>query len=201
MGQLKLDDYINFGRPIRSLRKPSIAWKPRWTVDSESSLQSDLGVFVDIAKQGEWEVRLVLHPMMSTALETTGQRSLAKALHEFMALNSVSAIEGPDFLDAVLGADVFVGDTSSTLAEFVWTGKPIIWSRPPMSELNELGNLLVEDSYATQSSGELAGTLRRIMHDHWDPLRDRRQSLFSRAFGSRDGPLAKAVLEYLGDVH
>jgi hypothetical protein len=196
VGQLKLDEYINFDRPIRKTDAPCIAWKPRWTVASESSLKKFLDVFSRVAQSG-WEVRFVLHPMMLRSIDQTDQKELGNRLRAFLEMDGVRLVQGPNFLDEVLGADIFVGDTCSTLAEFVWTAKPIVWTNPPLSELNELGVQVLSGAYNCFSPEALLSILRRYFEEGVDSLASSRRALYDKLFTGAEGPLANNVLSYL----
>jgi hypothetical protein len=197
VGQFKLDEYSYFGRPVTTSPKPTIAWKPRWTATSESSLANFLDTFVDLALSGNWEVRFVMHPMLGTALDGTGQYELAERLRKFLSLSSVVIVDGPDFLDDLLGSDVFVADTTSGLAEFLWTGRPLIWTRPPEAALNELGHQILANSYGVFEPSELPPLLERVVLQGLDPYSTRRDSAFGELFGISGEPAACRVLSYI----
>jgi hypothetical protein len=163
VGQLKLDEYIQGRRLIHSYRFPSIAWKPRWTVGEDSSLESHLDTFSKLAESGGTQVLFVMHPLLMRNLELTGQKLLKRKLLSFLDIRHVFTSQGPFFLDSVLGADVFFGDTSSTLAEYSFTKKPRIWNRPPIDHLNELGKSVLRGSHVSESVSEFEDTFHRLL--------------------------------------
>jgi hypothetical protein len=133
VGYLKLDSYEYYGRPRSSFPGFSIAWKPRWTGYDDSSLATYIDSFIRIAQDPGVTLNLVLHPNLMAALNRNPDaKRISDALDVLFAMPNVNVISGPDFLDAVLGSDIFVGEVSSTLAEFMSTDKPVIWmaSRP-----------------------------------------------------------------------
>jgi hypothetical protein len=199
VGQLKLDEYIQKKRTISSFDSPSIVWKPRWTLEDTSALNSHLSSLLKLVKTGDLQVVFVMHPLLVTRLEVANNDSLHKKLTQFLSHPKVYLSQGPFYLDSALGADVFFGDTSSTLAEFACTKKPVIWNRPPIDSLNELGRSVLMDSHVSNSVIEFEETLYRILeklssnskvNQDWPP---------QQSANSSQPSAASKVLEYILD--
>ncbi|TFC01221.1 hypothetical protein [Cryobacterium mannosilyticum] len=185
IGYLKLDAYQYYGRPHGAFPGFSIAWKPRWTGYADSSLATYIDSFVRIAQDPDVTLNLVLHPNVMVALSRNPDAERISALLDVLfSMPNVNAVSGPDFLDAVLGSDIFVGDVSSTLAEFLSTEKPIVWTNLAGLALNDLGRRLATACYAVDGSdgaNSLETVIARVRAGI-DPLQASRSGLFERLF-------------------
>ena len=196
VGQFKVDEYTNSERKICPATKPTIAWKPRWTASRSSSLSDYLDTFTQIANSGI-EVRFVQHPLMLRELELSGNYDLKKRLFDFLDNDCVLSVVGADFLDQVLGADILVADTSSTLAEFCWTGKPIIWTNPELDQLNLCGLMIHEGVYECESPNHLLNLVKVLLDDREDVGFSKRQGIYASCFGQGNRLAAKNVISWL----
>jgi hypothetical protein len=202
VGQLKLDEYIEKKRSTLTFKSPSVAWKPRWTLEGGSSLESHLTSFFKLVATGDFTVVFVMHPLLLRRFELTSQNSLLDKLLSFLSSPRVFTSQGPHFLDSVLGADVFFGDTCSTLAEYAVTQKPKIWNRPPVKTLNGLGKSLLEESLVSESVLDFEDTLYAQLKggaitssDNWV------ESLRLHSPGKRSSAASKVLRHLLSQRH
>lgn len=199
VGYLKLDEYLHYGRKPAIFPKFSIAWKPRWTHDSDSSLRQHLHFFLEFAQTQDVILNFIMHPMLLSSLpDDEESRNMRATIEALQALPNVTIVGGKDFLDDVLGSDVYVGDISSTLAEFSSTGKPIVYTDTGI-ELNELGSEIISASYVVSNQDALRMALTRLMNED-DPKRHCRRGLFERVFEhDPQTSVARQIVEYLWD--
>jgi hypothetical protein len=180
VGSLKLDNYLHFGRSAKTFETFSVAWKPRWTLGVDSSFARYLESVCSLAKNHGVTVNFVIHPMLLSSLKRVGDERSLMTLSEMRDCEKFRFVTGADFLDDVLGSSIFVGDVSSTLAEFVSTRRPIIFTGETGS-LNALGRLIVPACYSVKTPIDLVERVLGIMSGD-DELRGERTGLFEEAF-------------------
>lgn len=187
VGNLKLDEYVNYGRNCNKLAKwyktPGkrkmyrVIWKPRWTVaENDSNLIRYLDDFYHyISNNQDMDFVLLEHPFLMTNADKMGYApTLIKYLESFQQLPNFRLENSGNFLDYVLSADVLIADHSSTIAEFAVTGKPIIFT-PTDTRLNEFGRRIIESSYTANSFAEITQVLDRLKKGR-DPYKKQREN-------------------------
>ena len=202
LGYLKLDEYLYYGRPTahpekwKDSKPFKIIWKPRWTMTKgESTLSPFLHDFYGfLASRPQVELIMLSHPIMEKSLEQKGyldyyQENIAK----LKQLPNFRTEEGEDFLDTVLSADVMVADVTSTAAEFVITGKPLIHTTPDIS-LSPGGKHVFRYAYTAKEFSELEARLDALMEGD-DPLKREREAAKDTYFFTP--PKGKSVAQYL----
>jgi hypothetical protein len=140
-----------------------------------------------------------MHPLLLKRLEVTNKEALQKKLLQFLSHPKVYLSSGPFFLDSVLGADVFFGDTCSTLAEFSCTKKTVVWHRPPIDKLNEFGKSVLRESYISNSVIESEETLYRLLEKKPPNSKVNEDLLFQPSADSGKPSAASRVLEHILD--
>ncbi|UUE10646.1 hypothetical protein NMX13_03360 [Dickeya zeae] len=181
VGYLKLDDYLYNNRNVSKFYKKSIAWKPRWTGRTDSSISTYIDFFIKLASCYDIIVNFIIHPMLFHSLIKSRHHSCTiDKINLFKCMENVNFVIGSDFLDDVLGSDIYIGDVSSTLAEFLSTGKPIIYTDTG-NTLNELGMNIINSCYVVNNEGELESVCLKVLSGD-DPKSEIRRSLFFRIF-------------------
>ena len=197
LGYLKIDSYLHYAKHPNKFNKFSIAWKPRWTAMQDSGIHEFIDFFLTIARTNDIILNFITHPMLFSALHRAGgNEHVLEMLEELKKLENVNFISGPDFLDDVLGSDVYIGDISSTLAEYCSTGNPIIFT-DTHANLNQLGTSIINASYIAGNPNELELHLKSLMMNV-DPKRALRENLYAEIFTYDDTiSTAKRLKEYL----
>ena len=163
------------------ISSPSVAWKPRWTGDSDSTLGTYAEYFLKLSQENEIILNVVVHPMLLASLSKNSESDrIRQVLVDLQNQENVNFVSGPDFLDDVLGSDILVGDISSTLAEYTWTGNPIICTATSL-KLNELGRRVIEKCHVARDADELNQQLTQLLNGV-DPKGNHRVGLFSEVF-------------------
>lgn len=169
IGCLKLDDYLYYSKKDIlnnvNCQTFTIVWKPRWTLeDYDSHFFEYIETFIEkIDKYPNIKFKLCIHPLLEYKVKR--KNYLAEYNNYIKILNSYNnyeRVEGSDFLDHVLSANVLIADISSTMAEFSITGKPLIYTSAGV-KLNDMGEKIVKNSYVVYNKLELGDTIDKLI--------------------------------------
>lgn len=191
VGYAKLADYMNGSKKTKSFDLPSITWKPRWTKHDDSAFLTLVDIFNKISHK--YMINIVIHPL----LLKNNTSSVQNALNNLIRSENVNAITGYDFLDYVLGSDYYIGEISSTLAEFTFTENPILYTGK-YTNLNSLGRAIINNSY--HASPENIESILSDLADGRDPLRRTRLGMFDKLFPCTNGNPINAILSDMLDT-
>lgn len=160
-----------------------IVWKPRWVgTQGHSNFLRYLDYFIHLVKaNAEIDFVFYSHPLLEVQLvENTKimtSQSYKNLINELSHLKNFRIEDSGDFLDTIMTADLYIGDFSSTMAEFCLTGKPIIYT-PVEVTLNELGKIMQQVCYIANNRDELDNYIMSIKNKD-DPLFICRQDIKS----------------------
>ena len=126
----------NVGFQAKQVKK--IAYFPRWTTpESEanghepSSFMLFKDKILDFAeKSPDYEIIIRPHPLLLYRFCQSGlltQDDLGRYRDRIQSIHNVTLDESKDYRDALISADIMVTDYSSTIAEFLLTGRPVIY--------------------------------------------------------------------------
>ena len=186
----------------KNFRK-TIAWKPRWIGTlGHSNLLKYLEFFLSyIAINRDINFIFYSHPLLKKQLidkEIATLEAVDEIFLRFRKSQNCIIVEDGDFLDQIMWADIYVGDFSSTLAEFFYTGKPIIYT-PLNVTLNEFGTKIVEGCYTASDTIEMEMHIRNLLASN-DVKRDKRQALL-KSMIEKENPIdaGKKLFEGITD--
>lgn len=212
IGYIKCEPYLRRTRTQRvkellrksilGKKKTTIFWKPRWTADATTSnFLKYVNFFTDLA-QKDRTIHIVMykHPLLKSQIidkSILSENEYEKIENAVRGLNNFEFEEGGNFLDTLWDADLMVSDYSSTIAEFLLTGKPVIYT-PTQIKLNLLGQKMVESMYIANKEEDLS-TLIYTLRSGVDPLWYKRQAIGDtisthRAHGNT---MAQYFLDYI----
>jgi len=100
--------------------------------------------------------------------------------------------EGGDYFDLFRSSDVLVTDCGSFLAEYLPTGKPIIWlAANGAVKLNAVGASLAEAFYVARDAEELREVFESVVVRGEDPLKDLREQKIAQVipYGKPSGQM------------
>jgi glycosyltransferase involved in cell wall biosynthesis/CDP-glycerol glycerophosphotransferase (TagB/SpsB family) len=110
---------------------------------------------------------------------------------------NATVVDTGNYFDLFRTSDALVTDCGSFLAEYLPTGKPIIWLVSEATVgLNPVGEKFAEGFYAVRSRAEFEDVFDDVVRRGNDPLRERRQELANSLFPAR-GTASHAVLDHL----
>jgi len=105
-----------------------------------------------------------------------------------------------DYFDIFRSSDALVTDCGSFLAEYLPTGKPIIWLISDRTVgLNAVGKALAEGFYQVRTVEELEQVFNQVVVGGDDPLKDIRENNIERILGGRQNS-SESVVEHLRSV-
>lgn len=153
IGYLKLDKYFYYNKKSIDLRIKNdnftVIWKPRWTLESyESHFFEYIEEFIKIVKEyPDIIFKIYFHPLFEYKIDNKNLReNFNNYISKLSFYPNFKRLEGQNFLDEVLNADIFISDHSSTLVEFALTGKPYIFCKSDITP-NKLGKIIIDNSY------------------------------------------------------
>lgn len=190
IGYIKCEPYLRRTRTQRvknllqksrlGQRKTTIFWKPRWTADTmTSNFLKYVHFFIKLAQKDK-SIRIVMykHPLLKSQIidkSILSENEYEKIENATGKLNNFEFEEGGNFLDTLWDADLMVSDYSSTIAEFLLTGKPVIYT-PTQIKLNLLGQKIVESMYIANNQEDLSSFIDTL-RSGVDPLWHKRQAI------------------------
>lgn len=194
IGYLKCDYFLNYldkdDFPDRWSvpRKNSyrIIWKPRWVATiGHSTLFTYLYYFINLVKNNpRIDFIWYMHPFIKSQIISRNlitQEKLNDILHRISKIPNFRIEEGADFLESIWSADLFIADASSTLVEYLLTGKPCIYT-PLKLELNTFGEKLIKGMYVVNNSNQMSNKIKELMagKDTLKEVREDNKKIISR---------------------
>ncbi|ASX27860.1 hypothetical protein BA173_03165 [Rickettsia sp. MEAM1 (Bemisia tabaci)] len=208
IGYLKCEKYLHtyedFSKRWSLSREKSfrIVWKPRWTGTSESSnFLKYLDYFITLVKtDSNIDFVFYSHPLLEWQMvENTKimkRHSYNMLIKELLCLKNFRIEDSGDFLDTIMTADLYIGDFSSTIAEFFLTGRPIIYT-PVKSPLNKIGKMMQQGMYTANNKEELHGYIMNIKNKN-DPLSSIRKDIKNIvSLPVQNNQFARYLVDYL----
>ncbi len=166
-------------------------WTPRWSTDpviGGSNFFRYRDLLMDYAAANP-DVSLLLrpHPLMLNNFIKTGEmtESEVQAFRDRCANASNMALdERKDYTDQFWCADVLITDASAVVFEFFVTGKPIIYcnSEIDFHYLPQIQEMLT-GCYLADNAEDVEKYIH-MLRSGSDPMRDTRQQLMARLYGS-----------------
>lgn len=188
-------------RENNSLNKDvlSIAWKPRWTQAKDSNLFPLLEYFNRFLSENQSvELVLVEHPLLRSKLSEVGTLRKFEAweaeVQKIAKYTSVSSDEG---LERCLQADILIADISSTMYEFSFTGRPIIYTTDNLP-LNKVGIKLAQVCYSSSNPRSIFWVLKNLVNGI-DPLSKKRLKYKKKKIRKLNNPYTK-ILSTLNQI-
>ena len=162
----------------------SVLYTPRWNIwDGTSSFMQLKDLFLQFAKSNP-SVEFVFrpHPLMERTFQQTQSHRIAWVtfIRQIEEHGNVFIDVESDYHNAFKRATVLLSDLSSLLAEFLLTGKPVIYIKKKHI-LNSLGESISRGFYCCSNEDETLNTLSSILTGY-DPKKELRDSIISDSF-------------------
>jgi hypothetical protein len=117
------------------------------------------------------------------------------------ALPNATVYDSGDYFDIFRSSDAMITDCGSFLAEYLPTGKPLIWLVSEYSiGLNRIGDTLEPAFYRADDIVAFERAFDEVIRSGHDPLRDVRASKVPLLFPAGERPSSTAVVEHLRSV-
>lgn len=114
------------------------------------------------------------------------------------ATNNSIIYDNGNYFDIFKTSDVLITDSSSFLAEYFPTGKPIIWLVSARSKMkfNDFGKRLTDGFYKVHNLEELESVFNQVVIQKYDPLLSIRQKIIQECFDFKASS-AEKIHEFL----
>ena len=117
---------------------------------------------------------LVDHPLLRSKLNEMGTLKIFEAWEaQVQKLGNYSCLQSDEGLKKCIQSDVLISDVSSSMYEFSFTGRPIIYTTNNLP-LNDAGKKLARVSYNASDPEKIFWILENLFNGI-DPLQKRRQ--------------------------
>ena len=142
------------------------------------------------------------HPTLRFSVEKNGVMTAAEyEAYEarWDAAPNATVFDSGRYFDLFRTSDALITCCGSFLAEYLPTGRPIIWLVSDTTVgLNAVGRRLATGFYEVRSATELTEVFQRVVLEGDDPLASRRKELIEELFPG-DRSASEQVVEYLRD--
>ena len=141
------------------------------------------------------------HPKLRYSVvssEVMTESEYATYLRGWQGSPRTAVYDSGDYFDLFRTSDALITCCGSFLAEYLPTGRPIIWLVSEATVgLNRVGERLADSFYVVRNEEELRETFNMVVVEGVDPLRDKRLEAIDMILPSRDGA-ARQVLREIG---
>lgn len=162
------------------MRTPIIAWKPRWTLSFEDSgFLKYLFYLLDYCELNKgFFLKIFAHPLLlkSTLSNPLLGKNFISILR--MRINKLDNVmfhqlDQDEDHDELLSSDLLISDLSSTVVDFLMTGKPVILTKTE-TKLNPFGIRVTDSVYHVSNMIELTDNINKLISGI-DPLENKRK--------------------------
>ena len=199
LGYPKFD--LAAGHPWSSFepQKEVILYTPRWNTNAgECSFLNYHPLFMQ-RLQDKPEINYIFrpHPNMKNFFEDNvwGDEKWATEMQKIHDNPRARLDLSSDYYKAFDEATVMVADLTSVIAEFLFTGRPVIYtSGDSWQKLNPWSEMLISACYQAHNERELQELLDMLRRGE-DPLKQRRIDVTKKAYSITEQGSSKAMLE------
>ena len=179
-------DLINENQTGKKNKKFTILWTPRWNTREDNCFFFDFkDRFLEYIDNHD-EVSLIFRPHPQAFLEwnATGEMKEDEAKlykSEYKKRKNAKIDENVDYLNTFKETDCFVTDMTSLMAEYIMTGKPVIYCHKTDSFTNA-GREIAKSFYWVTNYEEMVEKLEMIRNGI-DPLKEKRERIRNNLMG------------------
>ncbi len=194
----------------QSKQKKKIIWAPHYTVKpsfclNRASFLQLHQIMLDLSKEYEDTVQFAFkpHPRLRTELNSLDGWGMERTDSYFSKwVNGVNTqLEEGDYEDLFTTSDAMIHDSGSFSVEYLYTGKPVIFTSPDaeadIAHLNELGKACLQQHYIATNSEDVKQFVDAVVKGH-DPLKQQRKDFYKNTLASPNGiSAAETIYNYL----
>ena len=174
--------------PHHSLGKDSLAMSTfRWSGQAVNELAS-------VYPENSWLLKP--HPKLQFSVRTNDfmtKEEYEEYESQWSKRDNSTVYALGEYFDIFRSSDLMITCCGSFPAEYLPTGKPIIWLRSANTVgFNEIGEKLVNGFYVAEDPQQLSSLVQQLLVEGFDPLRERRLDLATELFPK--GQLAAAAV-------
>ena len=186
--------------------KYRIIWAPHHSIDKSgygmSNFKEQYLFFLDFAKKHD-EYSFIFKPHPSLRFMCISENFLTEHeydnyINEWQSLSNATVYDKGNYFDIFKTSDVLITDSSSFLAEYFYSGKPIIYFQAQNRVgFNEFGEKIKKGFYQLNSVDELEEQLKEILINKNDSLKSLRKSIIQQEFYYPKNGVGKEIVSYL----
>lgn len=213
IGYPKLDFYLSdIDENFENLWKdkahshPRIIWAPHYSIDnyglSMSNFKEQYKFFLDFAKNHkEYHFIFKPHPMLKHKCieeKFMSEEEFEKYINEWNCLENAVVYDKGNYFDIFKSSDVLITDCSSFLAEYFYSGKPIIFfDNNNRAEFNSFGKKLKKHFYIPKKLNDLESLLYKLLILKDDTNFSKRQKIIQDRYYYPNLGIGKRIVEYI----
>ena len=187
--------------------KRRIIWAPHFTIDKYglgmSNFKEQYLYFLELAKKhAEYSFIFKPHPFLRS--KCISEKFLTETeydsyIDEWNSLENATVYTDGNYFDIFKTSDVLITDSSSFLAEYFYSGKPIIFfDNPRRAGFNEFGIKIKKGFYIPAKTEDAEQLLYQLLVEKSDPLKAKREKIIKKEFFYPEhGSIGKNIVEYL----
>lgn len=186
--------------------RPRIIWAPHYSIDkyglSMSNFKEQYQFFLDFAKK-HTEYRFIFkpHPMLKHQCikeKFMNEEEFEKYIDEWNCLENATCYNKGNYFDIFKSSDVLITDCSSFLAEYFYSGKPIIFfDNKTRAKFNSFGKKLKKYFYIPKKLDDLERLLYKLLISKEDSNFSKRQKIIQNKYYYPDLGIGKRIVEYI----
>ena len=187
--------------------KRRIIWAPHHSIEKYgfemSNFKEQYLYFLELAKIHP-EYSFVFKPHPSLRYKCITENFLTETeydnyIDEWNSLENATVYTDGNYFDIFKTSDVLITDSSSFLAEYFYSGKPIIFFESHnRAGFNEFGLKIKKGFYIPEKTEDTEKLLYQLLVEKSDPLKTKREKIIKKEFFyPKKGTIGKNIVEYL----
>ena len=183
-----------------------IIWAPHHSIEKYgfemSNFKEQYLYFLNLAKKHP-EYSFVVKPHPSLRYKCISEKFMTAEeydayIEEWNSLSNASVYTDGNYFDIFKTSDVLITDSSSFLAEYFYSGKPIIFFESRnRAGFNKFGLKLKKGFYIPQKTEETESLLNKLLIEKQDPLKNLREQIIKKEFYYPKNGVGKDIVEYI----
>jgi len=205
---LQMRDDMSWPLPVEP-NTVRIIWAPHHSMTSDwlyfSTFPTNYKHFLQLAREcPHLQIVLKPHPTLFDKVIAYGVMTPAELrayMEEFIALPNTAIVTGGNYIPLFWASDLMITDGVGFFAEYMVTGKPLIWTENPGHfPLNEIGQLLQEGMYRAENFEQAVHYLEQLCVEKNDPLREKREEIIKQLIPHEEGSAQFIVNDILDGI-
>ncbi len=197
-GYPSFDEMSKIEKRSKKNQKKIIIWAPHHTIEKNLVHGLNLSNFIEL-KDKMLELSLIYkdsieivfkpHPLLKNKLESLAgwTNEEVNSYYESWNRKDNRRLEEGSYLDLFMESDAMILDSVSFMAEYLYTGKPIIFTEKLKSpQFNKFGELVYSHLYKAKNFDQISEFIRRVVLNNEDELHDNRNIFFEKYLLSPD---------------
>lgn len=196
MENLMQQDYkaVDVWKP-QEKKKKRIIWAPHHTVDylfNSSNFLTYSEEMLRLAEKYKEEIQIAFkpHPVLKFKLINIWGLEKTEEYYSRWANMENGQIEQGDYIDLFMTSDAMIHDSVSFTAEYLYTGKPVLFQikeKQVLEEFNSFCRMCIEKHYHAYSIEETEQFIREVVIGGKDPKKAEREQFYKQYLYPKDG--------------